>query len=95
MTILRDLRIVHSPIHYNRFLHNFNDKIIERERGALKVTLQLLHTDIIMQPSAAEIRRAVAGLLCSLREAAQPFVRWMAGTCLEAAPVAGTHPRSE
>ena len=58
----------------------------------MKVTLQLLHPDIVMQPSAADIRRAVAGLLSSLHETAQPFARWMVGTCLEAAPVAGPPP---
>ena len=65
-------------------------QMILQRRGGLQVTLQLLHPGIIMQPSAAEIRRAVAGLLSSLHETSQPFVRWMAGTCLEAAPVAGT-----
>ena len=53
--------------------------------------LQLLHPDILMQPSAAEIKRAVADILSSLHDTSQPFVRWMDGTCLEAAPVPGAH----
>ena len=59
----------------------------------LQVKLQLLHPDIIMQPSAAEIRKAVAGIMSRLHETSQPFVRWMDGTCLEAAPVAGMQPQ--
>ena len=59
---------------------------------ALQVKLQLLHPDIVMQPSPAEIRKAVAGIMSSLHETSQPFVRWMDGTCLEAAPVAGMQP---
>ncbi len=60
--------------------------------SALQVKLQLLHPDIVMQPSPAEIRKAVAGIMSSLHETSQPFVRWMDGTCLEAAPVAGMQP---
>lgn len=56
----------------------------------LQVKLQLLHRDIVMQPSAPEIRKAVAGIMSRLHETSQPFVRWMDGTCLEAAAVAGT-----
>ena len=55
----------------------------------LQVKLQLLHLDVVMQPSAPEIRKAVAGVMSRLHETSQPFVRWMHGSCLEAAPVAG------
>ena len=56
----------------------------------LQVKLQLLHGDIMMQPSAPELRKAVASIMSRLHETSQPFVRWMDGTCLEAAAVAGT-----
>ena len=59
--------------------------------GSTQVKLQMLHSDIVMQPSAAEIKKALGGLLLRLHETALPFVRWMDGTCLEAASVPGAY----
>ena len=57
------------------------------------MSLQLSRPDVIVQPNAAEVKKMVARLALALVESAKQFVRWMDGTCLEAAPVPGApHP---
>jgi hypothetical protein len=55
----------------------------------LQVMLRLSYPDIIMQPNAADIKKALARLALRIMESSKPFVRWMDGTCLEAQPIHG------
>ena len=54
-----------------------------------QVSLHLSHPDVVMQPNVAEIKKAIARLALAIAESAKHFVRWMDGTCLEAAAIPG------
>ena len=56
------------------------------------MSLQLSRPDVIVHPNAAEVKKMVARLALALVESAKQFVRWMDGTCLEAAPIPGAAP---
>lgn len=51
--------------------------------------IQLSRPDIIVQPNAADVKKAVAHMALALVETGKQFVRWMDGTCLEAGPIPG------
>lgn len=57
--------------------------------AVLQVVLRLSYPDIIMQPNAADMKKALARLALRIMESSKPFVRWMDGTCLEAQPIHG------
>ena len=54
-----------------------------------QVSLHLSHPDVVLQPNVADIKKGVARLALALVESGRQFVRWMDGTCLEAAPIPG------
>ena len=53
--------------------------------------LRLSYPDVVMEPSSADIKKALARLASCIVEATKLFVRWMDGTCLEAHPIPGLH----
>ncbi len=55
------------------------------------MTLRLSYPDVVMEPSSADIKKALARLASSIVEGTKSFVRWMDGTCLEAQPIPGLH----
>lgn len=55
----------------------------------VQMMLQLSYPDIAMQPTTADIKKALARLALCLVESTKLFVRWMDGTCLEAQPIPG------
>jgi dynein heavy chain len=56
---------------------------------ALQVSLHLSHPDVVLQPNVADMKKGIARLALALVESGRQFVRWMDGTCLEAAPIPG------
>ena len=54
-----------------------------------QVSLHLSHPDVVVQPNVAEIKKAISRLALAVAESAKQFVRWMEGTCLEAAAIPG------
>lgn len=58
--------------------------------GVVQVSLHLHAPEVVVHPSANEIKKALARTARSLVESAKSFKRWMDGTCIESPDLPGT-----
>ncbi|BDA41784.1 probable Dynein-1-alpha heavy chain, flagellar inner arm I1 complex [Coccomyxa sp. Obi] len=68
---------------------DLNDFVDCMEAHCNEVMLRLSYPDVVMEPSSADIKKALARLASCIVEGTKSFVRWMDGTCLEAQPIPG------
>ena len=55
----------------------------------MQVSLHLNAPEVVVHPSANEIKKALARTARSLVESAKSFKRWMDGTCIESPDLPG------
>lgn len=48
-----------------------------------QITMSLNNPEVVVQPSANDVKKVLGRLARNLVECSKPFVRWMDGTCLE------------
>jgi dynein heavy chain len=51
--------------------------------------MHLVNPEVVVQPSAHDIKKMINRLAKGIVESGKPFVRWMDGTCLEAPEIPG------
>lgn len=56
----------------------------------VQVSLHLHAPEVVVHPSASEMKKALARTARSLAECAKSFKRWMDGTCVETPDLPGT-----
>ena len=62
---------------------------LSEQKRSLQVSLHLHAPEVVVHPSASEMKKALARTARSLAECAKSFKRWMDGTCIETPDLPG------
>ena len=62
---------------------------LSEHKWSLQVSVHLHAPEVVVHPSASEMKKALARTARSLAECAKSFKRWMDGTCIESPDLPG------